>query len=106
MNIGALTTASAAASQAAMAAQEAVQRERSAARQAMPSVFTVRVLGFGSEPLPAEHKGGSESLPPAGGLQRSVRYDPDSAFQVLGQGTLTPAQRARLTEAEQRRLPR
>ncbi|QNK65733.1 filamentous haemagglutinin family protein [Variovorax sp. PAMC26660] len=106
VNIGALTTASAAASQAAMAAQEAVQRERSAARQAMPSVFTVRVLGFGSEPLPAEHKGGSESLPPAGGLQRSVRYDPDSAFQVLGQGTLTPAQRARLTETEQRRLPR
>ncbi|PIF77651.1 filamentous hemagglutinin family protein [Variovorax sp. 54] len=107
VNIGALTNASAAASQAASAAQDVMQRERAAQRQALPSVFSVRVLGFGNEPLPAERTGGAgAATEPAGAVQRSARYDPDSAFQVLGQGALSPAQRARLTEAEQRRLPK
>jgi filamentous hemagglutinin family protein len=105
VNVGALSNASAAASQAAGAAQEVLQRERVASRQALPSVFTVRVLGFGTEPLPGD-PAGSGVRPAADGLQRAVRYDPDSAFQLLGQGALDPAQRARLTEAEQRRLPR
>ncbi|MGJ7543090.1 filamentous haemagglutinin family protein, partial [Variovorax sp. LT1R16] len=105
VNVGALSNASAAAAQAAGAAQEVLQRERVAARQSLPSVFTVRVLGFGTEALPVEPADtGARSAP--GGLQRAVRYDPDSAFQLLGQGALDPAQRARLTEAEQRRLPR
>jgi hypothetical protein len=33
-----------------------------------------------------------------------VNYAAGSAFQLLGRGQLDPAQRARLTEAEQRRL--
>ncbi|MDM0089992.1 MULTISPECIES: filamentous hemagglutinin family protein [unclassified Variovorax] len=105
VNVGALSNASAAASQAAGAAQEVLQRERMASRQALPSVFTVRVLGFGTEALPSE-PADTGARPAPGGLQRAVRYDPDSAFQLLGQGALDPAQRARLTEAEQRRLPR
>ncbi|MFJ3047929.1 filamentous hemagglutinin family protein [Herbaspirillum chlorophenolicum] len=94
VNVGALTNASAAASSAATAAQDSVQRARNEARQALPSIFTVRVLGFGNE------ASGSENRPaPAG-----AGYDKGSAFQVLGQGDLTPAQRARLTETERRNL--
>ncbi len=49
VNIGALTNASAAATQATAAAQEVLQRERASARQAQPSVVNVRVLGFGDD---------------------------------------------------------
>ncbi|MPS55498.1 hypothetical protein E2I20_27905 [Alcaligenaceae bacterium SAGV3] len=52
VNVAALSNASAAASQAATAAQEVMQRERAASRQILPSVFTVRVLGFGNEAAP------------------------------------------------------
>jgi len=94
VNVGALTNASAAASSAATAAQDSVQRARNEARQALPSIFTVRVLGFGNE------GGGNETRPvPAG-----AGYQNGSAFQVLGQGNLTDAQRARLTETERRNL--
>ena len=76
VNVGALTNASAAASSAATAAQDTVQRERAAARQALPSIFTVRVLGFGNEPL----DGGQAAppSPPPPGLQSKAgrRYDP------------------------------
>ncbi len=106
VNIGALTNASAAASEAAMAAQDVMQRERAAARQALPSTFTVRVIGFGNEPMEggaaAPRRDGSQ---PVSYQQQPVRYDPASAFQVLGQGPLDASQRARLTEAERRRLP-
>ncbi|RZL66181.1 MAG: filamentous hemagglutinin N-terminal domain-containing protein [Variovorax sp.] len=102
VNIGALTNASAAASQAAVAAQDVLQRERSAARQNLPSVFTVRVLGFGNEPMEAAPPARGAAAPANTALQ--VSYDTGSSFQVLGRGRLDPAQRARLTEAEQRRL--
>src|SRR5450830_1501468 len=94
VNVGALSNAGAAASSAALAAQDTVQRARNEARQALPSIFTVRVLGFGNE------AGGNETRPvPAG-----AGYQNGSAFQVLGQGNLTDAQRARLTETERRNL--
>ena len=94
VNVGALANASSAASSAASAAQESVQRARNEARQALPSIFTVRVLGFGNE------AGNTESRQPAAG----AAYQNGSAFQVLGQGELTTAQRARLTDTEQRNL--
>jgi filamentous hemagglutinin family protein len=94
VNVGALTNASAAASSAVTAAQDAVARDRAAARQNLPSVFTVRVLGFGSD------GSGPDSRP----LPNGAGYENGSAFQVLGQGSLTPAQRARLTETERRNL--
>ena len=104
VNVGALTNASAAASQAAMAAQDAVQRERAASRQALPSVFTVRVLGFGSD---AAERGGA--LSPSGAPDARppgvASHDPNHRVQVIGHGqNLKPEQLARLTEGERRRL--
>ncbi|MCT8173496.1 filamentous hemagglutinin family protein [Variovorax sp. CY25R-8] len=105
VNVGALANASAAAAQATMAAQDVMQRERTAARQALPSVFTVRVLGFGDEPAaPAPAPSGGASGAPAAPSQRNVRYDPASPFQMLGQGALDAAQLAKLTPAERARL--
>ncbi|MNN16910.1 hypothetical protein D3C81_1300660 [compost metagenome] len=78
-------------------------RDRSEARKNLPSVFTVRVLGFGND-VPEGGAADQPSSAPAGGVQRGAAYDKGSAFQVLGQGNLDPAQMARLTEVEQRRL--
>ncbi|RQO59211.1 hypothetical protein DBV14_07810 [Variovorax sp. KBW07] len=104
VNVGALANASAAASQAAMAAQDAVQRDRAASRQSLPSVFTVRVLGFGND---AAERGGALS-PPAGPDARPpgvASHDPNHRVQVIGHGqNLKPEQLARLTEGERRRL--
>ncbi|WP_219210921.1 filamentous haemagglutinin family protein [Variovorax boronicumulans] len=100
VNVGALSNASAAAAQAAVAAQEVMQRERAAARQALPSVFTVRVLGFGNE-APAAPPQGRE-----GGAAERVGYNPDGVVQVLGAGTLTAAQQQPLTPGERRGLVR
>jgi hypothetical protein len=102
INVGALTNASAAAAQATVAAQDVVQRDRNAARQNLPSIFTVRVLGFGNEPLSTN--GNTDVAPSGNSLQRGARYDAESAFQVLGQGDLSPAQLARLTEDERRQI--
>lgn len=97
VNVAALTNASQAASSAATAAQDMIQRERSAARRALPSVFTVRVLGFGSEPAPVSQP--SSAAPATVGMG----YDRNSPVQVLGRGPLGDAQKASLT-AEERRL--
>ncbi len=102
VNVGALTNASAAASSAAAAAQDVMARDRSEARKNLPSIFTVRVLGFGNDAV--DDGGAGQQAPASGGAQRGAAYDKGSAFQVLGQGDLDPAQLARLTEAEQRRL--
>lgn len=100
VNIGALTNASAAAAQASAAAQDILQRERSNARQNLPSIFSVRVLGFGSE-SPAEgaprNKGDSSSI---------LHYNPAGVVQILGAGALTSAQMQALTETERRALVR
>jgi filamentous hemagglutinin family protein len=102
VNVGALTNASAAASQAAMAAQDVVQRERAAARQALPSIFTVRVLGFGSDTAGAGagETGGNGD----GADMQPVSYDPRSTVRVLGVGELPDAARRQLTERERSNL--
>ncbi|WP_398491325.1 filamentous haemagglutinin family protein [Variovorax sp.] len=105
VNVSALTNASAAASQAAMAAQDTVQRERTAARQALPSVFTVRVLGFGNE---APDEKGTDSLPRPGAQSGVPRpYNASSVAQIVGLGNnIDPRQWARLTDDERRSLQR
>ena len=94
VNVGALTNASAAASSAAMAAQDAVSRDRAAARQNLPSVFTVRVLGFGNE---------GTSAPDTG---KTSGYKPDGVVQVLGAGELGAAQMQALSPGERKALAR
>lgn len=100
VNVGALTNASAAASQASMAAQDVMQRERAAARQALPSVFTVRVLGFGNEPA-------SGSDTPSDKAATPVSYNPRSVIRVLGgAGNLPPSASRQLTDEERANLQR
>jgi filamentous hemagglutinin family protein len=103
VNVGALTNASAAASQAAMAAQDVVQRDRAAARQVLPSIFTVRVLGFGNDPAGS----GAENAPgaPAAPAQSvDVSYRTNSAVQVIGDATAGKDERSALTAAERKAL--
>jgi filamentous hemagglutinin family protein len=100
VNVGALSNASAAASQAAGAAQEVLQRERMASRQALPSVFTVRVLGFGNEAVEGGGARPSDASPAS-----PVGYRPGSAVQVLGQaGRVDEGARNQLTPAERQTL--
>lgn len=97
VNTGALTSASAAASSAAAAAQDTVARSRAEARQNLPSIITVRILGFGNEaPQPA-----SPDTRPA---DQAASYRPDNLVQVVGRGDLTPAQAGRLTADERKHL--
>jgi hypothetical protein len=98
VNVSALTNASAAAAQAAMAAQDVVQRDRAAARQALPSIFTVRVLGFGSD--------GDDDAKAKKPRADTVGYDPRAAVQVLGQMNLDERQLQKLTPTERRNLMR
>jgi len=106
VNVGALTNASAAASSAAAAAQDVMQRDRAEARKALPSVFTVRVLGFGNEPA----QGGEPSSAPArqGAAQGSGKraaYDAQNFVQIAGHGdAFDAAVMSKLTEAERREL--
>lgn len=51
VNVGALTSASAAASTATQAAQDVVRQQQAAARQNQRSMVSVQILGFGSETL-------------------------------------------------------
>ncbi|HEY4317067.1 MAG TPA: hypothetical protein VGN04_05665, partial [Herbaspirillum sp.] len=97
VNVGALANAGAAATQAAIAAQDVVHQQQAAARQALPSIFTVRVLGFGSE-APA----GSDDTPAS--KPRTVGYDTHGAVQVLGQMDLSPQALEKLTPTERRNL--
>ncbi|MPS30294.1 hypothetical protein E2I20_26720, partial [Alcaligenaceae bacterium SAGV3] len=80
--------------------QEVMQRERAASRQILPSVFTVRVLGFGNEAAP---DGSSPHVPTITPAERTS-YDPDSAFKFVGHGPLSPGQAAMLTPEERRGL--
>ncbi|MGF6347152.1 filamentous haemagglutinin family protein [Variovorax sp. W2I14] len=114
VNVGALTNASAAASQAGIAAQDVMQRERAAARQALPSVFTVRVLGFGNEPAGGgdssnnnSNGGNNNDDAPAGKASTPVSYNPRSVIRVLGGGgSLPPAASRQLTDEERANLQR
>jgi filamentous hemagglutinin family protein len=90
-NIGALTSATAASSAAATGAQEMLQRDRANARDNLPSVFTVRVLGFGNEPAAR-----AEEQSPL-----TMQYNNDSRVQVVGRGgKLNPALLSQLSDEE------
>ncbi len=98
VNVGALTNASATAAQAAAAAQDAVSRDRASARQNQPSIFSVRMLD-------ASTSGDVTGKPRADG-GRTLRYDPASPVQVLGQMNLSEAQLQTLTPTERKNLMR
>ncbi|MDC8757692.1 filamentous haemagglutinin family protein [Janthinobacterium fluminis] len=105
VNIGALSNASAAASQATAAAQDVLRRERSAARQNLPSIFTVRLIGFGDEPMEKESE--APPPPPRAGLQSSggAPYDAVNPVQFVGVGRDFDAkQLARLSPEQRRQL--
>ena len=99
VNVGALTNASATAAQAATAAQDAVARERALQRQNAPSIFSVRMLGTPDAGAPAANPKGTAMSPQAG-----TSYDPASAFQLVGNGELTEAQKTQLTREEKAHL--
>ncbi|MDI3296407.1 filamentous haemagglutinin family protein [Janthinobacterium tructae] len=99
VNVGALSNASAAASQAVTAAQDVLQRERAATRQAQPSLFTVKVLGFGNEKADEAGVGKHQ-----GGEPQASNYQPAGVVQVLGAGPLTAPQLQALTPNERRGL--
>ena len=96
VNVAALSNASAAASQATGAAQEVLQRERAAARGSLPSIFSVRVLGFGDEPVEDGDKRDKRG--------KAASYRPDSPVAILGLGGTGATQRAHLTRQEQQEL--
>ncbi|WP_258194652.1 filamentous haemagglutinin family protein [Janthinobacterium sp. PAMC25594] len=100
VNVAAMTNASAAATQATTAAQEVVQRERAATRSAQPSVFTVRVLGFGSD-APTDS---AQATPADGARIEAADYNPRSAVRVLGLGPLPESATRQLTAQERSRL--
>ncbi|WP_454774654.1 filamentous haemagglutinin family protein [Janthinobacterium tructae] len=100
VNVAAMSNASAAATQATTAAQEVVQRERAATRSAQPSVFTVRVLGFGSDAPPDS----AQAMPQDGARIEAADYNPRSAVRVLGLGPLPESATRQLTAQERSRL--
>ncbi|MEG0880575.1 MAG: filamentous hemagglutinin family protein, partial [Janthinobacterium sp.] len=100
VNVAAMTNASAAATQATAAAQDVVQRERAATRAAQPSVFTVRVLGFGNDAPPDS----AQASPQDGARIEAADYNPRSAVRVLGLGPLPESATRQLTAQERSRL--
>ncbi len=95
VNTGALTSASSAATSAVNAAQDSAQRSQNQARQNQPSIINVQILGYGAEPA-----AGATPPPPAGASQEVSSYRPNNMVQVVGDGALTPAQLARLSQEE------
>ncbi len=105
VNVAALTNASAAASSAATAAQDVMQRERAAARQALPSIFTVRVIGFGTELPEGMPPDAAPGRPGAAAPQGGERYDSSRPVKIVGLAErIDPKYWARLTEAERQSL--
>lgn len=103
VNTGALTNASATASSAASAAQDTVNRARAQARQNLPSVITVQILGFGD----AGQSGGGATSSGAGPATSKIdasAYRQDSTVQVLGLGANPQSALDRLTPEERRRM--
>jgi filamentous hemagglutinin family protein len=92
VNVGALTSASQAASSAVQAAEQITRQSQ----RNQPSVISVQILGYGSERLEAGGDGAT------GGT--AVNYNPDSSVQVLGAGPLSPSSRAMLTAEERSKL--
>ena len=81
-----------------------MQRERASARQNLASVFTVRVLGFGTERLAPD--GAEKPAPAPSGLQSDApRYDTSNLVQLVGNGQhFDQRQLSRLTPEERRLL--
>jgi filamentous hemagglutinin family protein len=104
-NIGALTSATAASSAAAIGAQEMLQRDRANARNNLPSVFTVRVLGFGNEPV---QKSETDTVMPSAAVSSvttNTPYNPNSFLQIVGHGDqLKPELLSQLSEKERQML--
>ncbi len=92
VNTGAMSSASAAGAAASQAAEDAARNQQAAAKQGRPSIVTVEVLGFGTEPVPREPE------------QKSSSYNPNSPVQVLGAGPLSEQARARLTDEERQQI--
>jgi filamentous hemagglutinin family protein len=102
VNVGDLTNASAVASQAALAAQDVVHQQQAAARQALPSIFTVRVLGFGND---ASDSGAAPASSSSGQQSDASGYDRKNRVQVVGHGeSMKPELLSRLTAEERRAL--
>lgn len=90
VNVGALTSAAAAAGAVSKVAQDMSKQQQNDALGKQPSIISVQVLGFGD---------GSTSI------QRSGSgYNPNSPVQILGAGALSDARKKSLTEAERRQL--
>ena len=84
VNVGALSSASAASTAASQAAETITRRSAN-----QPSIITVEILGFGDETLP----GGGASL-----------GSPPASLEVIGTGPLSEQEKARLTEEERANL--
>jgi filamentous hemagglutinin family protein len=95
VNTGAITSASAAANSATQAAEDVVRQQQAAARKGLPSVFSVRVVSFGSEALTPGQEGANRAVP---------AYNPNSPVQVLGAGQLDESALQKLTPDERGRL--
>lgn len=102
VNVSALSSASAAANSATQAAQDVMRQQQAAARNGLPSIITVQVLGYGGAGG-GEGGDGTQKAPPPERQDRSS-YDPGSAFQMIGNGDLTERQKMRLTAAERKNL--
>jgi filamentous hemagglutinin family protein len=102
VNVSALSSASAAANSATQAAQDVMRQQQAAARNGLPSIITVQVLGYGGAGG-GENGDGAQKAPPPERQDRSS-YDPGSAFQMIGNGDLSERQKMRLTAAERKNL--
>ena len=104
VNVGALTAASSAATNAVASAQDMVRAGQNAARQNLPSIISVQILGFGSDggaPSGAESR--RPPTPPVGPQTRArPAYDASLPMQVVGLGGNVDARA--LTVQEQRLL--
>ncbi|SAI46082.1 Heme:hemopexin utilization protein A [Bordetella ansorpii] len=104
VNTGALTNASAASTAAAEAAQDSVARSRAAARQSLPSIISVQVLGFGNDPVRPE--GAPRQAPSSPEASVNARaYHAASLLQVVGEGDqVYPEQQQYVSARQQRQL--
>ncbi|MCK9919220.1 filamentous hemagglutinin family protein [Microbacteriaceae bacterium K1510] len=97
-NIGGLTQASNAAGAAAQQATSPAQNGNTA----QPSIIIVEVLGFGGEENAPQRRQEEQRR---SGLDRQG-YDPNSAFKLIGNGTLSEEQQRNLTLEEREKFKR
>ncbi|MBK5650602.1 MAG: hypothetical protein I4N50_03130, partial [Rhizobium sp.] len=90
-NIGALSEASNTAGAAAQQAAAPPPRTND-----QPSVIIVEVLGYGG--------GDGSEEPKRRGNDKQSQYDPNSAFQLIGDGQLSAEQMKKLTPEERRQV--